>query len=321
MSSPLGPGGRPEAEERSHGGRDGVTPRGSFAALHGAALVVTALVVSVLVLLPAPALAQPSDAAQAAFRNGLETFAAAQELQTSSPDRREEITERYRAAAEHFRAAWREGATTVAVFANAGNAYYFAGDLGKCVLFYRRALALAPSDPDVQRSLAHVRAELPIQRPQGAATSLVNTLFFWHASFPPRLRRTLFAALFIAGFALLAVSLRRKRPFRVFGLAVLVISIAPLISLLVDAFGASLRREAVVGVEVAGRTGDGKSYSTSHSRPFPAGTEVTIIEERASSAAPGAPDKRWVRVRLLDGSESWIPEGTIERVLRGVEQG
>ena len=57
-----------------------------------------------------------------------------------------------------------------------------------------------------------------------------------------------------------------------------------------------------------GRRGDGEAYSPSHSGPFPPGTEGTVISDRASG---------WLELRLLDGTRSWVREGTVERVLAG----
>ena len=95
----------------------------------------------------------------------------------------------------------------------------------------------------------------------------------------------------------------------------MLLSLLPLGSILVDTMNSPLRSEGVIVVEVVGRTGDSLSYSPSHSRPFPAGTEVSVLDAGSSSEGAAAPENNWVRVRLLDGSESWVPEPTIERVL------
>ena len=78
----------------------------------------------------------------------------------------------------------------------------------------------------------------------------------------------------------------------------------------------SLRDDAVVIVEVEGREGDGSMYSRSHSRPFPPGTEVDILAERSGSAKSGKAEP-WLLIRLFDGSESFVPAGTVARVVEG----
>jgi tetratricopeptide (TPR) repeat protein len=261
-----------------------------------------------------------AESAESAFAGGLALFEEARSHARESPADRDEIARRYRAAAQSFVAAWEAGGPSAEVFTNAANSFYFAGDIGEAVLFYRRALAVDPAARGAEESLAHLRQGLPVRRPAGGAgASLVRSLFFWHGSISFHTRRAAFLALFPAAFALLAVSLWRRRPFRLLGLLLLAASLAPLGSLLADAFGGSLEREAVVLVDVEGRNGDGFSYTASHPRPFPPGTEVTVLEVRGSSPAGAAADNGWARVRLLDGSESWIPERAVERVLaRGV---
>jgi tetratricopeptide (TPR) repeat protein len=252
---------------------------------------------------------------EAEFHQGLAAFDAAREYAANRPSDREAIAERFRVGAQHFQAAWAAGGTSPAVFTNAANSYYFAGDLGEAVLFYRRAAVLAPSDSSIQAALEHIRAQLPIRRAtHGAAGSLLRSLFFWHGSLSARVRSVTFMILFPGAFVAFALSLWRGTLWRRVGYLLLALSLAPLGSLLVDAFSSSLRQDAVVLVEVEGLGGDGTAYSASHSDPFPAGTEVTIQETRESSGVT-AEEGGWIHVTLLDGSESWIPSVAVERVL------
>ena len=256
-----------------------------------------------------------AQAPEESFTKGLAAFEAARQYAADRPSNREAIAERFRAAAKQFEEAWSAGGTSPAVLANVGNSYYFAGNLGEAVLSYRRAAALAPTDNVIRSALEHIRAQLPLRRAErGAAGSLLRSLFFWHDRLSARSRRISFMVLFPAAFLAFALALWRGTLWRRLGYLLLALSLAPLGSLLVDAFSSSLRRDAVVMVEVEGRRGDGNTYSASHSEPFPAGTEVTIQESRESTS-PEAEDIGWILVTLLDGSESWIPSETIERVL------
>ena len=49
------------------------------------------------------------------------------------------------------------------VYTNLAYAYYGTGDLPNAVLYYERALKMAPRDPKILNSLEHVKADLPIQ--------------------------------------------------------------------------------------------------------------------------------------------------------------
>lgn len=253
----------------------------------------------------------PPDA-QAAFDAGLEAFDRAQSAFAAHPADRDAWEARYREAGAHFLEAWKAGAATTEVFTNAGNAFAFAGALGEAVLAYRRALAIDPGNAGARSSLEYLRSKLPI-RPAagGAVASILKTLFFWHEGLAFRLRFLLFAIFYPAAFGAFALAAWRRSPFRALGLLALVLGTAFLGSILVDAASAPLATEAVIQVDIEGRRGDGLNYSASHSKPLPAGTELTILEERET----GGSREAWLRVRLLDGRESWIPRGVVERIL------
>ena len=65
------------------------------------------------------------------------------------------------------------------------------------------------------------------------------------------------------------------------------------------------RDDAVIlAREVIARKGDAPIYTPAFSAPLHAGAEVTILERR----------RDWLRVRVEDGNEGWIPAGTAESI-------
>lgn len=65
------------------------------------------------------------------------------------------------------------------------------------------------------------------------------------------------------------------------------------------------RKDAVVlAREVIARKGDATIYSAAFTAPLHAGAEVTILEQR----------RDWLRVRVEDGNEGWIPASAAERI-------
>ncbi len=266
--------------------------------------------------LPLLGAAQAPEAASAAFDRGLQLFREAGELREKRPSERDEIAQRYHAAAQSFVDAWKTGAATSEVFTNAANAYYFAGALGEAALFYKRALSVDPANQRAADALNHLRERLPIKKPQGGAgASIVTSLFFWHDGVAFRVRKAIFLALFPLAFVCFAIALVKRRPFLLIGICALIPATALLGSVLLTASADSSRKQGVLLVEVEGRRGNGRMYSPSHSRPFPPGTEVTI--EGAPKAGDGASGtgEPWIPVRLLDGVESWVPARTVEKVL------
>lgn len=252
------------------------------------------------------------------FDEGNAAFHAARAHAESHPADHEGIAKKYKAAGEKFAAAWRKGGASSEVFTNAANSHAFAGDAGEAILFYRRALAIDPANRVARQGLETLRASLPVRKKQGgAAASIARSLFFWHDSLGFGTRRAAFAGLWLGAFALLGLSLRRRQPFRLLAWCALVPALALLGSLALDAAAGSVRDDAVILTEVEGREGDGQVYSPSHSKPFPPGTEVTILSLREPAGSGGsAAGERWAHVRLVDGTESFIPEGVMERVIR-----
>jgi tetratricopeptide (TPR) repeat protein len=268
---------------------------------------------AVSLLIAPPARTQDETAARAAFDRGLALFREAQELARTRPASRDESARKHLEAAASFVAAWKVGAATTEVFTNAANAYAFAGRTGEAVLFYRRALAVDPGNRRARDALEHLRSGLPIRRQAGGAgTSIARSLFFWHEGMSFRDRRTAFVALLVGACAAFGAALFRRRPFFSLGLLFLLPALALLGSLATEAFGSSLRDDAVLLVAVEGRRGDGLTYSPSHSRPLPPGTELTCLRTPREAAAGG---EAWVLGRLLDGSETWLPARTLEKVL------
>ena len=264
---------------------------------------------------PADAGNSPAGNPERLFDQGRALFAEAQAAKEKSPDQ-VEIRAKFIAAAESFVAAWKAGAATTEVFTNAANGYSFGGKLGLAVLYYRRALAADATNETARRALDSLRDVLPIRKaPGGSSASILRSLFFWHDLFPFRTRRALFLVAFPAAFLCFALSFWRRQPFFLAGFVLLVPSLLLLGSVLLEAFGGTASSEAIVMVDVEGRRGNGSSYSPSHSRPFPGGTEVTILERRRGDQGTSEKEGTWIHVRLIDGSDSWIAEGTVERVL------
>ena len=60
----------------------------------------------------------------------------------------------YHAAAEIYEGILAQGLSSVKLYYNLANAYFKEGQLGKSILFYRRALRLAPGSDDIRYNLS-----------------------------------------------------------------------------------------------------------------------------------------------------------------------
>ena len=247
---------------------------------------------------------------QAVFAEAMQLFREAQDCQRSEPTRREDARRRFRAAAEGFERLYDRGVISTELLTNAANAYYFAGDLGKAVLFYRRALLADSGNRLARDALEAIRSQLPLRPPPpGPAANLAETMLFWHHGTSFQTRRWVFLLVFPCVWGCLALGLWRSRPFRRLGVLLALIAAPLAASLVYDAVASGADDDGVIVVETVGRRGDHASYSPSHNEPFPPGTEVTVTESR------GREHESWLAVRLLDGSESWVPADRVERLL------
>jgi len=199
------------------------------------------------------------------------------------------------------------------LFYNMGNTYYRLGDIGRAILFYRRAQLIIPADPNLKHNLRYVRSQRKDLVPTRQDSLVLRTLFFWHSSSPPRVKLSIFIT-FFWGACLLAVltllqanrNKRWKRAFLAFcsGIALLM-----LISLITDEIRLRTLKDGVITTEeVVARKGDGIAYQRSFVEPLHQGTEFTLLEERAG----------WYYIELSDGRTGWIPASAAEMVIQGM---
>lgn len=65
--------------------------------------------------------------------------------------------ENYEEAVQLYEKALASGEPSLALYYNMGNAYFKTQELGKCILYYEKALRIAPNDADTQENLATAR--------------------------------------------------------------------------------------------------------------------------------------------------------------------
>ena len=184
-----------------------------------------------------------------------------------------------------------------------GNAALGAGDRGRAVLAWRRALAVDPANERAVKNLAWVRDRAPIWLPRPAAGGALDSLFFWRSRLSVAQRHWVGAGAFGLAVAL-AIPWSRRRakalrrlaavPFVVWATA----TGSAMLSTEVSDAGVLLADGAVL------RSADSVGAPPAFGNPLPSGTELTVLEERAT----------WVRAALADGTQGWLPSRGIARV-------
>ena len=188
------------------------------------------------------------------------------------------------------------------LYVNWGNAALGAEHLGTAVLAYRRALALDPDHERARLNLRHARSLLPDWVPRPEESTFWDTFFAWTA----RLSRTEWQAgagiVFLIGAALFAAAIRWRQPtLRNLALIAAIVWLGIVVTL-----GLANRQEGVgdavvVSPDVIARAADSVHAPTRFAQPLPSGAEVHVAELRDD----------WLRIRLYDRREAWIPSSSV----------
>ncbi|MDY6822996.1 MAG: hypothetical protein SWH68_04240 [Thermodesulfobacteriota bacterium] len=83
----------------------------------------------------------------------------------------------YEAAANGFSRIAESGVRNGKLYYNIGNAWFKAGDIGRAILWYERAMPLRPGDPELVFNLSHARSFVKDKAP--AENALWHAIFFW----------------------------------------------------------------------------------------------------------------------------------------------
>ena len=193
---------------------------------------------------------------------------------------------------------------------NIGNAAMGAERLGSAILAYRRALTMKPHHHRAVQNLAHARTLLPSWIPRPEVESVVSATF----------RSPLFSShvadqsIAIGCFLLASTSIavRLVFPYRAFTVVVWITSLLWVSVMGVLGFSKvpfDTNPAVVVVPEVIARSADSINAPSSLPGPLPAGTEISMMEQRGD----------WLRVRLFDRSDVWVVRSSVTPVLADKE--
>ncbi|NOX96750.1 MAG: hypothetical protein GXO98_01540 [Nitrospirae bacterium] len=239
------------------------------------------------------------------FSQGNKFFRQANELAATSP---QEAKTLYMQAILRFEKIVNEGnIRNGRLFYNIGNAYFRRGELGKAILYYKRAEKLIPADSNLRQNLKYARARRRDKIEEKTERRFLETLFFWHYDLSLK-TKFLFFVIFFDTFWILAIItlfIKRNLPLKagIYGTGLL--AAALLFSLCLDfSFQQRLKEGVIISAEVVARKGDGESYQPSFKEPLHEGTEFILLEKRSG----------WQHIRLPDGRQCWIPERDAESI-------
>src|SRR6266498_2940884 len=199
-----------------------------------------------------------------------------------------------------YEALVRSGQWSANVFYNLGNAYFRAGDFGRAILNYERALALERHHPEA-------KANLQIGRDEARALEMQQSWLERYLQFASINQYSVAAAVafWVGLFCVVGLIFTRRRSAAIiallaFSILVFVVAIFAIYEL---DYGSKGRALAIVtGKDVQARLATADTANSVLA--LPPGSEIKILSTRGD----------WVYAALPNNLRGWIPEKSAEQV-------
>lgn len=201
-----------------------------------------------------------------------------------------------------------KGLESAPLYYNMANAYFKKSELARAILYYHRALRLAPADEDIRHNLEYAE--------QSTRDVIEEIPEFFLTSWMRSVRNTMSGnAWTILSLVVLAMTLAaalvyllaQRLSLRKVGFYLMVA--CGLLFAVSTSFAISSRNEAVKQSEAVVMS----SSVSIKSSPDRAATELFVLHE-GTTVVVGEQIDGWVEVRIADGRKGWIEEERIERI-------
>jgi tetratricopeptide (TPR) repeat protein len=214
----------------------------------------------------------------------------------------------YSSAREEYQKIVNSGFESAELYYNLGNTFYKLGQIPSAILYFERALILSPKDEDIKFNL-ELAKRLVVDK-----INPVNEFFIkkWVRGLAGLLKADTWGLISLLVFILLLALLiigYVKRDFRYRSLLVpggSLLLIALVFSLLL---GGIQNKQSVHPNSAIVFS----SSLTAKSSPDPGGTDLFVIHEGVKVKITDRLGS-WIRIRLADGKEAWIPESSVEKI-------
>lgn len=188
-------------------------------------------------------------------------------------------TEDYFEASKLLESLLVDGFKNGAVYYNLGNTYFRAGEYGRAILNYRKALPYRPRDPYLKANLQQAIAAAP-GKLGDSPKPWWNHVLFWSdwLAFPTKVNLCLVGLCAVAIVSAGAVALRLAKLHWV-SVGIALLSLALGIDSLLQYRDVESGKWAVIVGETIARKGTGNSYEAAFDQPLRDGAEFQILNE------------------------------------------
>lgn len=194
------------------------------------------------------------------------------------------------------------------LYYNMANTYFKKGEVARAILYYNRALRLAPSDEDIRHNLEYAEQstrDIIEEIPEFFLTSWLRTA---RNTMSGNAWTVLSLVILIVALAAMLMYLLAQ-PLRARKAGFYTMAICGVLFVVTTAFAISSRNEMVKG---KGAVIMSSSVSIKSS-PDRAATELFVLHE-GTTVSVGEKIEGWVEIRIADGRKGWIEESRIERI-------
>lgn len=214
----------------------------------------------------------------------------------------------YAAALSNYQAIQAKGQHSAPLYYNMANAYFKLDELAEAILYYNRALRLAPADEDIRHNLEYAE-QMTKDSIEKIPEFILTT---WVRAVRGALNSTVWCVLSLVLLALslsmmLIYLLAQRLSLRKTGFYVMVV--AGVLFILTTIFAWSEGRMDVEHREAVIMN----SAVSIKSSPDRAATELFVLHE-GTKVVIGETISGWAEVRIADGRKGWIEESRIERI-------
>ena len=188
------------------------------------------------------------------------------------------------------------------------NAYFKKGDIAHAILYYNRALRLAPADEDIRHNLEYAEQstrDIIEEIPEFFLTTWMRTV---RNTMSGNAWTVLSLVMLVVALAAMLIYLLAQ-PLRARKAGFYAMAICGVLFIATSAFAISSRNEMVKG---KGAVIMSSSVSIKSS-PDRAATELFVLHE-GTTVVVGEKIEGWVEIRIADGRKGWIEESRIERI-------
>jgi len=192
------------------------------------------------------------------------------------------------------------------LYYNLANAQLQAGEIGRAVLSYRRALRYMPGNPLIESNLDYARSQVRSQIPVTGSRALISTVIEAVGVVPWSWRvigaLTLYVLIWV--FASARMKWGRVVPrslpwWCALGAAIFGVTVAA-----PQLIHSAAREGVIISDDVTVRMGNGEGFEAQFAEPIHEGVEFTVVEKRGE----------WLEIELPNGGRGWVRADQVELI-------